>query len=340
MAPKFETIDFGIIEDHKENIAALPSGRSAKALARLYSPADDTNSSSTRDLQIAARRDFESEIAAIDNSDDPLDVYDRYIRWTLDTYPSTSATKESQLLPLLERATKAFLEDDQYKNDARYLKIWLTYIRLFSDAPRETFAYLARHEVGPSLALYYEEFAALLERDGRWRQAEEIYQLGLGRRARPGERLAKRFQEFKRRAECRVLDAQEPSSPAISTVRSALSSKKASPALPLSRAAGQQASSQDRHGNSTPRKSKIQVFSDDKHEGSIAAMGARVVGWDNLGSIEERKKENSRAPQPWTEEKLGPISLQKAPTTKMAVFKDVVSRIPQCQKHSKVVYSR
>jgi checkpoint serine/threonine-protein kinase len=33
-----DLIDFEIIENQKENIQSLPSGRSAKALAQLYTP--------------------------------------------------------------------------------------------------------------------------------------------------------------------------------------------------------------------------------------------------------------------------------------------------------------
>ena len=76
----------------------------------------------------------------IDEADDPLDVYDRYVRWTLDAYPTPQAP-QSQLLPLLERATKSLQSSPHYKNDPRYLKLWLHYIRLFSDAPREIFVY-------------------------------------------------------------------------------------------------------------------------------------------------------------------------------------------------------
>lgn len=158
-----DLIDFNIIEGHKENIQALPSGRSARALAALYSPPlTNTQQSDTQDQHAGERTEFEQELELIDEADDPLDIYDRYVKWTLDTYPSAQSTPSSQLLPLLERATKAFLSSANYRNDPRYLKLWLHYIRFFSDAPRETFLFLSRNSVGESLALYYEEYAAWL----------------------------------------------------------------------------------------------------------------------------------------------------------------------------------
>jgi len=180
MSVSEDLIDFDIIEGQKENIQSLPGGRSARALASMFSPSPlhklmTPTPSDTKNLNDAMRQEYEAELENIAESDDPLDIFDRYVKWTLDAYPSAQATPSSQLLPLLERATKAFLTSTQYKNDPRYLKMWLQYIRFFSDTPRETFAFLARHNIGDGLALFYEEFAAWLEGAGRWVQAEEVY---------------------------------------------------------------------------------------------------------------------------------------------------------------------
>ena len=177
MSTSEDLIDFDTIEPHKENIQPLASGRSAKKLALSLAPKSQSSVSvldSTRSLNEAIREEYELELKSNQDSDDPLDVYDRYVKWTLSAYPSAQATNESQLRPLLERATKAFQSVHHYKNDPRYLKLWLHYIRLFSDAPRETFSYLSRHNIGESLALFYEEFAVRLEGAGRWKQADEV----------------------------------------------------------------------------------------------------------------------------------------------------------------------
>lgn len=230
-----DLIDFNVIEGQKENIQALPSGRSAKALAQLYSPpllglgAKADSPLPLNDQHSEKRAEFEKEVANIDEADDPLDVYDRYVKWTLDTYPSAQATPQSRLLPLLERATKTFQSSKDYKNDPRYLKIWLHYIRLFHDSPREVFVFLARQGIGENLALYYEEFAAWLENAGRYNQAEEIYKLGIEKEARPTERLMRKFGEFERRKDARPQPqdaAAEPSSPALPVVRPVLVSWK------------------------------------------------------------------------------------------------------------------
>jgi checkpoint serine/threonine-protein kinase len=122
--------DFDLIETQKENIQSLPNGRSAKALAAIFSPNLGEKSSvaglnDAKTQNDAVRREYEIELQSIGESDDPLDVYDRYVKWTLNAYPSAQATAESGLLPLLERATKAFLSSSHYKNDPRYLRLWL-----------------------------------------------------------------------------------------------------------------------------------------------------------------------------------------------------------------------
>jgi len=321
MSGSGDLIDFNVIEGHKENIQALPSGRSAKALAQLYSPpllGANPSPSLIQDANSKERQEFEKELTLIDEADDPLDVYDRYVKWTLDAYPTAQATPQSGLLPLLERATKTFQSSSHYKNDPRYLKIWLHYIRLFSDAPREVFVFLARHSIGEGLALYYEEFAAWLENAGRWSQAEEVYKMGIEKEARPAERLVRKFGEFERRKEALPEDTDEPKSPALPVVRAALAAKtdpfaSASPAPQQSKAAASKKS----------KSSKMQIFAD-VDEPDRPSTGSSSKGWDNIGTIAERKKENTHAAKPMAGETLK-VGKTNGGMQKMMIFKDTVS---------------
>ena len=333
MAVTGDLIEFNIIETQKENIQSLPGGRSAKALASTFAPGGRLSGSTpndTRNLNDAIREEYEIELNSIAESDDPLDVYDRYVKWTLSAYPSAQATPESQLRPLLERATKAFQSTGDYKNDPRYFKLWLNYIRLFSDAPKETFVYLARHNIGERLALFYEEFAAWLEGAQRWAQADEVYTLGLEREARPVERLQRKYGEFKARYDSRPESEAGPSSPALPTMRPALAAKIDPFSLSTPRPADPQA---QRHvtGTSTTKgvKPKMAIFSDaDAPESALKASltgGAR--GWDNIGSVSERRKENVVEAKPWAGETLKAGKRMNGPS-KMAIFKDTVSMSP------------
>ena len=332
MAASENLVDFDIIENQKENIQSLPGGRSARELARIFSPRDNSDKlaspspNDTRTLNDAMRQEYETELKAIGESDDPLDIYDRYVRWALNAYPSAQATPESGLLPLLERAVRAFLSSTHYRNDPRYLRLWLHYIRLFSDAPRETFAFLARHHIGEGLALFYEEFAAWLESVGRWNQADEVYRLGMDREARPVERLARKYDEFQHRFQSRTQD-NGPSSPALPTVRPVLAAKvdpfaassSSSPAVPQAqRLAAASGPSKPKSG-----KPKMAIFSDSA-SGNEPALSEQNKGWESIGSLQERKKENQVEAKPWVGETLK-AGKKSGPTQKMAIFRDEVS---------------
>ena len=329
MAIPEELIDFEIIENSKENIQSLPGGRSAKALASLLSPmpsgrnAKSPTLDDTKNMNDAVRQEYEIELQSIADSDDPLDIYDRYVKWTLNAYPSAQATPQSQLLPLLERATKAFLTSSHYKNDPRYLKLWLHYIRLFSDAPRETFAFLARHNIGENLGLFYEEFAAWLENAGRWSQAEEVYKMGIEQEARPTERLMRKYHQFQQRFEARPRNPDEPSSPALPRVRAALATK-IDPFAPTHAEDSQASARQNEAPRTTSRstKPKMAIFSD-AGDAETPPVSSTSKGWDSIGSMKERKKENTIEARPWVGETLKAGGRVGA-ASKMEIFKDPV----------------
>ncbi|KAL2854494.1 Mad3/BUB1 homology region 1-domain-containing protein [Aspergillus pseudoustus] len=330
MAASGDLINFDIIENQKENIQSLPGGRSARELARIFSPRDPSDKLSspspndTRTLNDAIRQEYEAELQAIGESDDPLDIYDRYVKWALNAYPSAQATAESGILPLLESAVKSFLSSPHYKNDPRYLRLWLHYIRLFSDSPRETFAFMARHHVGEGLALFYEEFAGWLESVGRWNQADEVYRLGIDREARPAERLVRKYSDFQRRYEQRTQD-NGPSSPALPAVRPALAAKvdpfasaTAAPAEPQTQRRSSSTTSAPKMKSGKP---KMAIFTDTDPAASQHALGGATKGWDSIGSMQDRRKENKVEAKPWAGETLK-AGKKATPKEKMMIFRD------------------
>ncbi|KAF8447023.1 spindle assembly checkpoint protein, partial [Terfezia claveryi] len=314
-------INFALIEPHKENILPLSTGRSARALVTALSGTPDEHQSE--------RDSFESELLLASDLDDPLDVWTRYVYWTLNTYPAGNSS-QSQLLPLLERATRAFLHDSHYRNDPRYVKFWILYIQRFSDAPREHFAYLARNDIGQRLALFYEEFAAWLESVGRRGQAREVYQLGVENGARPRERLVRKFEEFIHRCEANPITEDEPRSPALPAVRPALAAK----TLPFGGVAeGGVYSDPQAHASAAPagpkqKREKMTIFSDaDNGAQPAPVLGPGTGGWDSIDTLEHRRKENIMEPTPWAGQVLkqqdGGGGGEAIGGGKLAIFRDV-----------------
>lgn len=148
-------IDFDAIEQHKENVQPLARGRSAHVLS---------NALSQRHAEIRAQREeWEKLVQSAENADadDPLDVWTRYVRWCIDSFPG-GQTSESGLVLVLERCTRMFRSYEQYRNDSRYLKLWILYAKSI-DCPADVFNFLLANDIGSGLASLYEELASVYE---------------------------------------------------------------------------------------------------------------------------------------------------------------------------------
>jgi checkpoint serine/threonine-protein kinase len=294
-------VEFDAFEHSKENIAPTPRGRSALALAKTFQPNPLSSPQDIRATHAATRAQFERDIANSSDLDDPLDVWLRYIKWTDEAFPQGQNT-ESGIATLLERCTAQFKNDKQYKSDPRYLRVWLAY-STYSDSPLDIFVFLQRNGIGQELALYYEEYAAVLEKMNRKKLADEVFQAGLVREARPVERLKRRYDEFQQRLQLSPSDPNEPSTPPVA-LRTILGVSQ--PTAPTASA--------DR-----PRP-KIQVFTDTEEPEPTPGTG----GWETIGTLAERKKENTTAPKPWAGEKLPMRGPSTIPSERLVVFRDEV----------------
>lgn len=291
-------VDGTLIEQQKENITPLPGGRPVSKLAANFSIASKSLDQ-YRQKQSIEKSEFESSLLLADELDDPLEVYIEYIKWTHDNYPQ-GANSESGLVSLLERCTSYFRDTEYYKNDPRYLKVWLEYIN-YSDSPREIFIYLSKKEIGNKLALFYEEFAKYLEITGKLNDAKQVYELGIELNARPVLRLRKTFEKFLERGETTNLSP--------STIRNALSVKREGP-LPLSEQV-----------NNPKKRQKIEIFNDDDAPTFKESL-LDTSSVKEIGCIKSRIKENVFTPKPWLGEVIKQSGNLSRPTSKFEVFRD------------------
>ena len=152
---------------------------------------------------------FEHAITNLLELDDPLTVFERYYQHLL-----TRGGDAESLIRLLERATQTFVSDRRYRNDPRYLRLWLDYARRCRE-PEDIYAFLAMRGISSELASFYEEYAAYLESKGD-SKAGAVLQAGVEREAQPLERLKKSLMAYmernpkgRRRAEVRAFHVEQ-----------------------------------------------------------------------------------------------------------------------------------
>lgn len=198
---------FEAIEGDKENVLPRRQGRRVSDLDAAY----NSDQHEREQQRKQGHEAFLQEIETIDDLDDPLDVYIRYIHWTEANYPQ-GHNQESDLRGLLEETTARFEKHTQYKNDARYLRCWIQYIQ-YADQPKQVYRELMNKGIGQDLALFYETYGDYLERCGEMDEASRIFKMGIEREAQPLNRLRRHQEAFETRRSMREsLSADDPSS--------------------------------------------------------------------------------------------------------------------------------
>ncbi|KAG0623744.1 hypothetical protein M758_3G198400 [Ceratodon purpureus] len=294
----------------KENVQPLRKGRKVEVLnetlrAKEESPAAPKICERQRRLMVEAIDNYEG--------DDPLHPWLQLIRWVKDTYPAGG--HQSELLPVVEACTRTFQDDERYKSDIRYLRVWVLYADLCKE-PQEIYQFLEARSIGQDHALFYEAYATYKEICKSHSKANEIYELGLRRGAQPTTRLQGMYQSFLKRMmqrnERKLQEDQEDSFEPdkvrhfgeIKTSQTRSSARNPSIVQDQQRRKIQQPQ--------VPR-SGIGIFVDDEFSSgarpSSVAQATSVrapasTTWKNLGTQKEIKKENDQLPSKWTETKL------------------------------------
>ena len=114
------------------------------------------------------RQKYRAHLAsALTDEEDPLAAYHQFVQWTIKNYGENDP--KSGLTNLLMEATSQFKDDPSYKTDLRYLKLWALYARQMDKAGAlATYASLIANDVGTSYSALYEDYANLLEGEGRY----------------------------------------------------------------------------------------------------------------------------------------------------------------------------
>ncbi|GLB42133.1 putative mad3/BUB1 hoMad3/BUB1 homology region 1 [Lyophyllum shimeji] len=281
-------VDCDLLEAAKENVRPLGTGRRVTALSAILATPH-----ALRESKLSATRNrlrINVELALDDEEDgDPLDAYCRLVYWTMENYPEGPSV-ESGLLELLEEATRVLKDDrgGKWRGDLKYLKLWLLYAS-FVERPTLIYRFLIANEIGTNFALLYEEYAAVLERDGRRKDADEAYALGIARRAEPLDHLKSRHDDFQKRMMSNTLPRPAPAAPSAPTTRPVLASTSTSRS---STASSTQAPSRGSNSSRAPSSNApLQIFVDPTGSESQAAEFSSNT-WTDLGTRKSRIKEN------------------------------------------------
>lgn len=275
---------FDQLESEKENIQSLRQGRSASRLvSSMAQPLSNTYDT---------RMGFEKQIRdEIDELDDPLQLFLDYIEWIYDNYPSPT-TRQSGLPDILERCIEYCKGIESYKNDIRFVRLWIQYIDLFItkwEEKREIYVYMMRLRIGNMLAIFYETFSDLLIEDERFGNALDLLQQGISQDARPVARLVRAHQRLITNLQTRGVssDALPRNCSTFEIYGDIVLGKKRSEILPNSSATS------DSYGANTSASSsgKLKVFIDND-EDLAGGMEMYQKGNPKIQSFSNREKEN------------------------------------------------
>ncbi|CAM8974878.1 unnamed protein product [Rhodiola kirilowii] len=156
----------------KENVRPLKRGRNVQMLNTALKLNTDCH---IKKSLLEKRRDM---IKAIDEyeGDDPLQPWIQCIKWIQESFPPGGDS--SGLMVLYEQCVRKFWHDDHYKNDHRYLKIWLEYAESCADA-EVIYSFLDANEIGLAHADFYISYALHLESKNKYKRANDIFNRGL-----------------------------------------------------------------------------------------------------------------------------------------------------------------
>ncbi|XP_014666750.1 PREDICTED: uncharacterized protein LOC106808510 [Priapulus caudatus] len=289
----------------KENVQPLKQGRKANRLSVALQP--HGGEPQIHRLVRDEKQEFEVAIRTY-SGDDPLDVWDRYIKWTEQNFPK--GVKESNLVLLLQQCLSSFVEEEKYRNDRRYIEAWIKFADLSPD-PLEVYGYLNDQNIGCQVAELYTSWAYVLEQLDDFPKASRIIEEGLVRGAQPTDHLLQFQRNFEFRVARHVAQGLESADPAPSGAeggqRTSLASLKGHGKKAIVGSHRSGTGHRQGLGNMAapkPRQtgSSFHVFCDENSAPS--AVPAQTGEWHHIGTRAEVRKENEQRPGTWTKAKL------------------------------------
>ncbi|XP_059908133.1 mitotic checkpoint serine/threonine-protein kinase BUB1 beta [Gadus macrocephalus] len=290
----------------KENIQPLKRGRDVSVLHQALSQQQDGPSSAVSQQ----KQSFESELRLY-NGEDPLDVWDRYVKWTEQTFPQGG--KESNLAMLLERAVTLFTEEKRYHNDPRYVDLWIKFAEICPE-PLEIYSYMQAQRIGGSQASFYIAWSEEYERQGNSRKADNAYQEGFNNFAEPRDKLLQFHKGLQARVSRQVMtsmadkdsdeESNEPERMSLIDLKHRGKKKAIVPINRVRAVLGHNARASLSKGAPAPSRAEnscFLVFDENKCPEAVTS-GPKLEPW--AAPPPARAKENEQKPEKWCDVKM------------------------------------
>ncbi|GAB4837623.1 hypothetical protein Ancab_002472 [Ancistrocladus abbreviatus] len=287
-------------EMFKENVRPLRRGRNVKLLN------DALKSNSDIRLKNSLLRTRRELIEAIDEykGDDPLQPWLMCIKWVQEAFPAGGDC--SGLLVIYEQCVRSFWHDDRYKNDLRYLKVWLEYAEHCADA-QVIYSFLDANKIGQTHSSYYIAYALHLEDKHKIKTANDIFNRGLSINAQPLEKLEAAYRKFLARSMRRPVSVTDEDS-----TDNCLQNRTFGTLLSGRENRRQASENSDVLSRKYIKGDRGQRVPLSIYEDKIASsLGCEVQlskieprAWASLATQSERNKENKENPAKWTSYKI------------------------------------
>ncbi|XP_064979418.1 mitotic spindle checkpoint protein BUBR1 isoform X1 [Musa acuminata AAA Group] len=287
-------------EVYKENVRPLKRGRDVKLLNHALRSQVD------RSLNASLLRTRRRMIEAIDEyqGEDPLQPWLRCIKWVQESFPTGGEC--SGLIVMYEQCVRTFWHDDRYRDDLRYLRVWLEYADNCADA-EVIFQFLEANQIGQSHSIFYTSYAMHLESKNKLRKADEILNLGLARKARSLVKLEDAYRTFLVRSTQKKHGNDEGLADHPLPIRSfgtVLTSAESIPGRQPAENFGQSKRMVALQRIDTNKPLTIYKDANTGANDQCSNLKANERSWSTLGSRSDRNKENVSIPKKWSSYKV------------------------------------
>ncbi|KAJ5067900.1 mitotic checkpoint serine/threonine-protein kinase bub1 [Anaeramoeba ignava] len=309
-------LNFEVIENSKENIQPLKTGRDLSILSqKLINPTNDQEKTQL----------FETQLKQTQNGKELLKKWVEYLKWKRQIQPQGG----QEIINLFERSTRELLKYQEIKNDIRYLKIWLEYAD-FCEDPTDIFKFLKHNKIGLNHSILYITFAHILESKGKTEFAMKIFEEGISVNAQPQNTIKNHYENFlknvankiatnlnskkndqenEQNLKERVILGQMPSDLKMNTSRQLIPKKEQMQRIKRENKKNEKQSNEtqfkifcdndEKHQESKSKRSKNLQKQEKSKNKENQKKQKNVVKWNNLPTQAQQQKENNQTPSTW-----------------------------------------